>query len=248
MDRILIGRGQQFLELQMSLWNKHLTQIPQQSQSKLLFMTDTHHRVRSFVVKKLAEMQEPITPEFIANRLNMQLARVTAILEEMENNLFFLVRNEKGAVTWAFPVTVETTPHKLIFSTSLQLYGASAEHSFAAAYVGGQLNNDYLSVDIDTSCKHCRQPMRITVDSNMRVSVNEKGAQPLVFMPDVDWTNFTEKNILQAYCKKSVFFWSEDHAREFRANSDQSNGIYLNLEQCARMTPITQGALFAFER
>jgi hypothetical protein len=30
-------------------------------------------------------------------------------------------------------------------------------------------------------------------------------------------------------------------------NTDQVNGIYLTLEQCGRMTPIAQGALFAFK-
>ncbi len=54
----------------------------------------------------------------------MPLEVVRAILEELERKLFFLVRNDQGAVTWAFPATVETTPHKLTFSTGERLYGA----------------------------------------------------------------------------------------------------------------------------
>ena len=86
-------------------------------------MTGAHHRVRYFVVKGLADKQKPIEPEFISKTLNMPLAQVTDILEELERKLFFLVRDEQGAVVWAYPVTVETTPHSLNFNTGERLYG-----------------------------------------------------------------------------------------------------------------------------
>lgn len=41
--------------------------------------------------------------------------------------------------------------------------------------------------------------MRLTVDSDMRVSVQDEGADPLVFMPQVDWKTFAEPNIIDAY-------------------------------------------------
>jgi hypothetical protein len=49
---------------------------------------------------------------------------VKSILEELERKLFFLVRNEQGAVAWAYPVTVEITPHRLDFNTGERIYGA----------------------------------------------------------------------------------------------------------------------------
>jgi hypothetical protein len=45
----------------------------------------------------------------------------------------------------------------------------------------------------------------------------------------------------------SVFFWSEEHAREHRQERAGVNGTYLTLEQNAFSTPIVQGALFAFK-
>ncbi len=87
-------------------------------------MTDAHHRVRYFVVKELVNRQKPVAPEFISEMLHMPLEQVKAILEELERRLFFLVRNEQNAVLWAYPVTVEPTPHHLMFSTGEQLYGA----------------------------------------------------------------------------------------------------------------------------
>ena len=123
-DKILLGRSQQMLEIPQATWKEDLTQIPQHSQTRLSFMTDAHHRVRYFVVKELADRQKPIEPEFISKMLNMPLTQVTSILEELERKLFFLVRDQHGAVAWAYPVTVETTPHRLNFSTGEQLYGA----------------------------------------------------------------------------------------------------------------------------
>jgi len=63
-------------------------------------------------------------PEFISQKLELPLARIKTILDELERNLFFLVRNGQGAVSWAYPVTVDDTPHHLTFSTGEQLYAA----------------------------------------------------------------------------------------------------------------------------
>ena len=123
-EKILLGREQEILEIPQATWKQHLMQIPQHSQSRLDFMTDVHHQVRYFVVKEMANKQKPIEPEFISEKLNMPLEQVKLILEELERKLFFLVRNEQGAVAWAFPVTVETTPHKLSFTSGERLYGA----------------------------------------------------------------------------------------------------------------------------
>jgi hypothetical protein len=41
--------------------------------------------------------------------------------------------------------------------------------------------------------------MCITVDSEMRYHVHDPEADPLVFMPDIDWQSFTEPNIIHAY-------------------------------------------------
>ena len=63
----------------------------------------------------------------------------------------------------------------------------------------GQLRNEHLSVDIQTECACCGQPLHLTVDSAMKYSVCEAGAEPLVFEPHVDWGSFREPNIIGAY-------------------------------------------------
>jgi len=87
-------------------------------------MTEAHHQIRYLVVKEMVHRQKPIEPEFVSEKLNLPLERVNLILEELERKLFFLVRNEQGAVAWAYPVTVEPTPHRLNFSSGERLYGA----------------------------------------------------------------------------------------------------------------------------
>ena len=63
----------------------------------------------------------------------------------------------------------------------------------------GQLRNEHLSIEIDTSCAHCGETLRLSVDSELRWRVLEGGSEPLVFEPDVDWSSFDEANILDAY-------------------------------------------------
>jgi len=111
-------------EISLATWKQELAHIPQHSQARLNFMTETHHQIRYFVVKEMAIRQKPIEPEMISDKLNIPLERVNFLLEELERELFFLVRNEGGDVAWAYPVTVETTPHKLSFASGERLYGA----------------------------------------------------------------------------------------------------------------------------
>ena len=56
--------------------------------------------------------------------LNMELNCVVSILDELERKLTFLYRDGAGAVVWAYPVTVEQTPHRITFSTGEQIYAA----------------------------------------------------------------------------------------------------------------------------
>ncbi len=123
-EKILLGRDQKMVEIPQATWKQDLTHIPQHIQSRLSFMTNTHHQIRYFVVKEMANTQKPIEPEFISEKLNMPLELVKLILEELEKKLFFLVMNDQGAVAWAYPVTVEPTPHKMDFSSGERLYGA----------------------------------------------------------------------------------------------------------------------------
>ena len=123
-ETILVGRDRQISEIPRATWEEHLAQAPHHTRSRLSFMSEEHHQIRYFVVKELPNRGEPLEPEVISQSLQLPLVRVRAILNELEQKLFFLVRNAQGAVSWAYPVTAEPTPHRLTFSTNERLYGA----------------------------------------------------------------------------------------------------------------------------
>ena len=69
----------------------------------------------------------------------------------------------------------------------------------AVPFVEGQIRNEALSARISTQCAHCAQPLHIQLDSDLNFAVEESGAEPLVFSPDVDFKRLQEPNIIHAY-------------------------------------------------
>jgi hypothetical protein len=119
-DAILLGVWRYVLPVPGPIWKSQVHGDP----AKLDFMSEQHHRVRDFAVTELPRVGEPLTPEFIAQELDLPPARVVELLEDLEQHMTFLFRNQKGAVTWAYPVTVDETPHHLTFSTGERLNAA----------------------------------------------------------------------------------------------------------------------------
>ncbi len=123
-EMVLLGRGRQVSQISREMWEQHLAQVPAHSGDRLSFMSERHHRVRYFVVRELPSRGMRLGPEEISSALQLPLEEVETILDELETKLFFLVRNERGEVVWAYPVTVEPTPHHLSFSSGERLYAA----------------------------------------------------------------------------------------------------------------------------
>ncbi|HWX39749.1 MAG TPA: hypothetical protein VN345_01245 [Blastocatellia bacterium] len=84
------------------------------------------------------------------------------------------------------------------------------------------------------------------MSSDLKRYRQTSGAEPLVFEPEVDWSKLREPTIVNAFCRNSIFFWSEEHARRHRTRAGFIDGVYLNLEQSAYATRIAQGGVFAF--
>ena len=123
-ENILVGDGHKIIELPKKIWEQHTAHAAQDLADVLSFMTEDHHRIRYFVVRELPRIGKPIPPELISDELQLSLSDTVKILEDLERNLFFLVRNERGEVAWAFPVTADKTPHHLTFSTGERLNAA----------------------------------------------------------------------------------------------------------------------------
>jgi hypothetical protein len=118
-DSLLLGVWRYLVPIPRPVWQSQV-----RGDADLDFMTEAHHRVRDFVVLELPRAGEPLSLEFIARELDLPPSQVAGILDDLERHMTFLFRNEQGAVAWAYPVTVDRTPHHITFSSGEQVYAA----------------------------------------------------------------------------------------------------------------------------
>ena len=128
-DTVLLGEDRTLRRIPVHVWKRELEDAPASIAPRLAYMGEAHHRVRNLLVRQLpSEGADGLSPATISERLNLSAARVHTVLDDLERNLFFLVRDPTGQghpnVTWAFPVTVHPTPHRIAFSTGETTYGA----------------------------------------------------------------------------------------------------------------------------
>lgn len=81
-------------------------------------------RVHHYVVANMPATGGPVGPEKAARDLGLPLERVNSIMAGLEKRMTFLWRNEMGEAIWAYPVTVEKTPHAITFDTGEKCHGA----------------------------------------------------------------------------------------------------------------------------
>jgi hypothetical protein len=65
-------------------------------------------------------------------------------------------------------------------------------------FVQGHLKRETLAVTFQTECAHCARPLRVTVDSALKC-VAEEGADPLVFIPEVNFEKLKAPNIIDDF-------------------------------------------------
>jgi len=61
--------------------------------------------------------------------------------------------------------------------------------------VQGRLRKERLQVEIATCCAHCGRAMHLVVDENFRWRIRERGADPRLYLPHIDWAKFRGQNI-----------------------------------------------------
>jgi len=60
------------------------------------------------------------------------------------------------------------------------------------------LRKEHLSVEVRSQCAHCQEPLDLTIDSSMNISVRQD-TEPLVFVPDVDLYDLDEPIIIESF-------------------------------------------------
>ena len=123
-NHLMKGFWRYMIKVPPSLWKKEVSKHERRAKDKLAFMSNDHRRVHHWVVKELPISGKPLSPKTIAEQLDLPGKRVAVVLDDLEKHMTFLFRNGDGNVTWAYPVTVEKTPHHLTFSSGEQIYAA----------------------------------------------------------------------------------------------------------------------------
>ncbi len=123
-NKLMTGFWRYIINVPPFLWEKQIHKARKRIETELEFMSDEHRRIHHFVVRELPVYGKPLPPQVIAKKMGLPRYRISNILDDLEKHLTFLFRNSCGDVIWAYPVTVENTPHHLTFSTGETLYAA----------------------------------------------------------------------------------------------------------------------------
>jgi len=123
-NKLMAGVWRYLVGVPPILWEKQIEKSLHKVKRHTGFMTAEHRSVHHYVVRELPHYGRPLPPDVVAQELALTPARVTAILDDLEKHLTFVYRDDKGQVIWAYPVTVEKTPHAIAFDSGEQLYAA----------------------------------------------------------------------------------------------------------------------------
>lgn len=124
MKRLLFGYKRHMIPVPWTLFKKLASLETEKSRRAFGNLDDDHRRVHHFVVRELPVLARPMGPDWVARRLNMDIGRVSEIMDALELRKLFLYRPGGRDVEWAYPVTVVPTPHRVEFSTGESIYAA----------------------------------------------------------------------------------------------------------------------------
>jgi hypothetical protein len=123
-NKLMMGVWRTMIGVPPVLWEKQIEKAVRRVKKSTRFMSPDHQRVHHYVVRELPRIGRPIPAETVARDLTLSREHAVDILNDLEKHMTFLCRNEQGQVLWAYPVTVEKTPHRITFNSGEQLYAA----------------------------------------------------------------------------------------------------------------------------
>jgi hypothetical protein len=75
----------------------------------------------------------------------------------------------------------------------------------------------------------------------------DEGSDPMVCVPVVNLVETKEPSIVDIFWRKSLFFWSEEDAKEYQKKTREGPMVYLSLLQSAYANKIVQSATFPID-
>lgn len=123
-NKLLTGIWRTMVRVPPILWEKQIEKARNRVKKATRFMSLDHRRVHHYVVRELPRIGRPVPAEKVAQELSLSTEHAVDILSDLEKHMTFLFRNEQGQVVWAYPVTVEKTPHRITFASGERLFAA----------------------------------------------------------------------------------------------------------------------------
>ncbi len=123
-NRLMFGLWRFIIDVPPILWEKQIAKGKRKFEKEHGSLSEECRLIHHFVVRELPINGKPLSPETISDRLGISIDNVAAALDHLEERLTFLYRNNNGDVLWAYPVTVDQTPHQITFSTGEKLFAA----------------------------------------------------------------------------------------------------------------------------
>ncbi len=123
-NKLMIGYWRYILDMPPFLWEKQVAKAKKNFEAELGSISAEHRLVHHLAVRELPYTGKPLSPGSIASKSGLPVELVKSILDDLDGRLKILYRNGAGEVVWAYPVTVDKTPHHVTFSTGEQIYAA----------------------------------------------------------------------------------------------------------------------------
>lgn len=123
-NKVMLGLWRFIINVPPNLIEKQMAKTMRRFESESRKFTAAHRTVHHCVVREMPSVDGPLSPEMVADKVNLPVEQVNALLNDLEKGMTYLVRDQRGHVVWAFPMTVEKTPHRLTFNTGEQAYAA----------------------------------------------------------------------------------------------------------------------------
>ena len=123
-NKLMLGLWRYTINVPPFLWQKQIEQGKRKFEKEHGTLSEEKELIHHFVVRELPSNGKPLSPDLISGKLGLPADRVNDALDNLEKRMTFLYRNKEGDVLWAYPVTVDKTPHRITFSTGEQLYAA----------------------------------------------------------------------------------------------------------------------------
>ena len=123
-NKLMLGLWRYIIKVPPSLWEKQIAKGKRKFEKEHGMLSDEYRIIHHFAVRELPCNGMPLSSEFISGKTGISVDRVKNALDYLEKRMTFLYRNKEGEVIWAYPVTVEKTPHRITFNTGEKLYAA----------------------------------------------------------------------------------------------------------------------------